>query len=38
MMIAATLRQTAAPEATVKSEIHIGRLPLCSFSIRNSFV
>jgi hypothetical protein len=38
MMIAATLRQMAAPEATVKSEIHIGRLPLCSFSIRNSFV
>jgi hypothetical protein len=24
MMIAATLRQMAAPEATVKSEIHIG--------------
>jgi hypothetical protein len=35
MMIAATLRQMAAPEATVKSEIHMGFSPLCSFSIRN---
>jgi len=35
IMMAATLRQTAAPVANVKSEIHMGVIPRSAFCRRN---